>query len=125
MFLRRRPKNLGFSYPAANGSDHVLVGYRKSLQKVATANFTNSHAHVKQNSLILIPLPVMKLASILYIFKFPALFCELGLKMLGRQQWQLLLIEKDEQVIRLGKHKLHNNTKTWRANICEVALELS
>jgi hypothetical protein len=45
--------------------------------------------------------------------------------MLGRQQWQLLHVEKDEQVIRLGKHKLHNNNKTWRANICEVALDLS
>jgi hypothetical protein len=29
-----------------------------------------------------------------------------------------------EQVIRLGKHKLHNNNKTWRENICEVALDL-
>jgi hypothetical protein len=56
---------------------------------------------------------------------FPHFFCELGLKMLGRQQWQLLHVEKDEQVIRLGKHKLHNYNKTWRANICEVALDLS
>jgi hypothetical protein len=29
-------------------------------------------------------------------------FCKLGLKMLGRQQWQLLHVEKDDQVIRLG-----------------------
>jgi hypothetical protein len=52
---------------------------------------------------------------------FPHFFCELGLKLSveGRQQWQLLHVEKDEQVIRLGKHKLHNN-KT----ICEVALDL-
>jgi hypothetical protein len=36
-------------------------------------------------------------------------FCELGLKMLGplAVQWQLLHVEKDEQVIR------HNNNKTW------------
>jgi hypothetical protein len=45
--------------------------------------------------------------------------------MLGRQQCLLLHFEKDEQVIRLGKHKLHNNNKTWRANICKVALDLS
>jgi hypothetical protein len=31
----------------------------------------------------------------------------LGLKMLGPQQWQLLHVEKDDQVIR------HNNNKTW------------
>jgi hypothetical protein len=43
----------------------------------------------------------------LYRFKFLALFCELGLKMLGTQQWQLLHVEKDDQVIR------HNNNKTW------------
>jgi hypothetical protein len=43
----------------------------------------------------------------LYRFKFLALFCQLGLKMLGPQQWQLLHVEKDDQVIR------HNNNKTW------------
>jgi hypothetical protein len=36
----------------------------------------------------------------LYRFKFLALFCELGLKMLGPQQWHLLHVEKDDQVIR-------------------------
>jgi hypothetical protein len=33
----------------------------------------------------------------------PHFFCELGLKMLDRQLWQLLHVEKDDQVIRLGK----------------------
>jgi hypothetical protein len=28
--------------------------------------------------------------------------------MLGRQHWQLLHVEKDKQVIRLGKHKLQH-----------------
>jgi hypothetical protein len=38
------------------------------------------------------------------------LFCELGLKLLGplAVQWQLLHVEKDDQVIR------HNNNKTWK-----------
>jgi hypothetical protein len=48
--------------------------------------------------------------------------------MLSRQQWQLLHVEKDEQVIRLGKHNLHNNNKSWRAkrkSSGEVALDLS
>jgi hypothetical protein len=40
---------------------------------------------------------------------FSHFFCELGLKMLGPQQWQLLHVEKDDQVIR------HNNNKTWEA----------
>jgi hypothetical protein len=30
---------------------------------------------------------------------FSHFFCELGLKMLGPQQWQLLHVEKDEQEI--------------------------
>jgi hypothetical protein len=38
---------------------------------------------------------------------FSYFFCEMGLKMLGPQQWQLLHVEKDDQVIR------HNNNKTW------------
>jgi hypothetical protein len=33
----------------------------------------------------------------------------LGLKMLGPQQWQLLHVEKDDQVIRHN----NNNNKTW------------
>jgi hypothetical protein len=32
-------------------------------------------------------------------FNFSHFFCELGLKMLGPQQWQLLHVEKDDQVI--------------------------
>jgi hypothetical protein len=38
---------------------------------------------------------------------FSHFFGELGLKILGPQQWQLLHVEKDDQVIR------HNNNKTW------------
>jgi hypothetical protein len=38
---------------------------------------------------------------------FSHFFCELGLKMLGPQQWQLMHVEKNDQVIR------HNNRKTW------------
>jgi hypothetical protein len=38
---------------------------------------------------------------------FSHFFCELGMKILGPQQWQLLHVEKDDQVIR------HNNNKTW------------
>jgi hypothetical protein len=34
---------------------------------------------------------------------FAALFCQLSLNMLGRQQWLILLVEKDQQVIQLGK----------------------
>jgi hypothetical protein len=40
---------------------------------------------------------------------FSHFFCELGLKMLGTQQWQLLHVEKDDQVIRHN----NNNNKTW------------
>jgi hypothetical protein len=52
----------------------------------------------------------------LYRFKFLALFCELGLKMLGPQQWQLLHVEKDDQVIR------HNNNKTKEKSIRKAFL---
>jgi hypothetical protein len=40
---------------------------------------------------------------------FSHFFCELGLKMLGPQQWQLLHVEKDDQVIRHN----NNNNRTW------------
>jgi hypothetical protein len=80
-----------------------------------------------------------------YRFKFLALFCELGLKMLVPQKWQLLHVEKDDQVIQHNNNnnnnktwetkekiirnafffeKLVNNDKTWRASICKVALDL-
>jgi hypothetical protein len=36
-------------------------------------------------------------------FKFSALFCQLSLNMLGRQQRLILLVEKDQQVIHMGK----------------------
>jgi hypothetical protein len=62
-----------------------------------------------------IPLPFIKpWRQISTDLNFPHFFGELGLKMLGRQQWQLLHVEKDEQVLQLRKHKLHNNTKIWR-----------
>jgi hypothetical protein len=38
---------------------------------------------------------------------FSHFFCKLGLKISGPQQWQLLHVEKDDQVIR------HNNNKIW------------
>jgi hypothetical protein len=47
------------------------------------------------------------MTKIVKIFNFSHFFCELDLKMLGPQQWQLLHVEKDDQVIR------HNNNKTW------------
>jgi hypothetical protein len=37
------------------------------------------------------------------VLRFSALFCLLSLNMLGRQQWQILLVEKDQQVLQLGK----------------------
>jgi hypothetical protein len=43
---------------------------------------------------------------------FPHFFCQLSLKMFGRQQmatFAVLHVENDDQVRRLGKHKLHNN----------------
>jgi hypothetical protein len=36
-------------------------------------------------------------------FKFSALFCQLSLNMLGCQQWLILLVEKDQQVLQMGK----------------------
>jgi hypothetical protein len=36
-------------------------------------------------------------------FKFAALFCQLSLSMLGRQQQLILLVEKDQQVLQMGK----------------------
>jgi hypothetical protein len=36
-------------------------------------------------------------------FKFSALFCQLSLKKLGRQQRLILLVEKDQQVLQMGK----------------------
>jgi hypothetical protein len=62
---------------------------------------------------------------------FSHFFCELGLKISGHQQWQLLHVEKDDQLIR------HNNNKTWESgdqrekhpesifvqNICEKLIE--
>jgi hypothetical protein len=36
-------------------------------------------------------------------FKFSALFCQLSLNMLGRQQLLILLVEKDQQVLQMGK----------------------
>jgi hypothetical protein len=36
---------------------------------------------------------------------FSLFFCELGQKMLGPQQWQLLHVEKDDQVIRQNNNK--------------------
>jgi hypothetical protein len=35
--------------------------------------------------------------------KFSALFCQLSLNMLGRQQQLILLVEKDQQVLQMGK----------------------
>jgi hypothetical protein len=36
-------------------------------------------------------------------FKFSALFCQLSLNMLGRQQQLILHVEKDQQVLQMGK----------------------
>jgi hypothetical protein len=36
-------------------------------------------------------------------FKFSALFGQLSLNMLGRQQWLIVHVEKDQQVIQMGK----------------------
>jgi hypothetical protein len=36
-------------------------------------------------------------------FKFSALFCPLSLNMLGCQQRLILLVEKDQQVLQMGK----------------------
>jgi hypothetical protein len=46
-------------------------------------------------------------------FKFSALFCQLSLNMLGRQQRLILLVEKGQQVLQMGK----TITKT-KINIC-------
>jgi hypothetical protein len=35
--------------------------------------------------------------------KFSALFCPLSLNMLGGQQWLILLVENDQQVLQMGK----------------------
>jgi hypothetical protein len=58
-------------------------------------------------------------------FKFSALFCQLSLNMLGRQQWLILLVEKDQQVLQMGK--TITKTKINIVSICikEVALDLS
>jgi hypothetical protein len=43
--------------------------------------------------------------------KFSALFCQLSLNMLGRQQRLILLVEKDQQVLQMGKTKNNNKEK--------------
>jgi hypothetical protein len=46
------------------------------------------------------------MASKIDRFKFPALFGQLSLKILGRQQWLILRVEKDQQEIRVGSAQL-------------------
>jgi hypothetical protein len=46
-------------------------------------------------------------------FKFSALFGQLSLNMLGRQQRLILLVEKDQQVLQMGK-----TITTTERNIC-------
>jgi hypothetical protein len=46
-------------------------------------------------------------------FKFCDLFCQLSLKMLGRQQRLNLLVKKDQQVLQMGK-----TIKITKRNIC-------
>jgi hypothetical protein len=36
-------------------------------------------------------------------FKFSSRFCQLSLNMLGRQQRLIFLVEKDQQVLQMGK----------------------
>jgi hypothetical protein len=46
-------------------------------------------------------------------FKFSTLFCQLSVIMLGRQQRLILLVEKDQQVLQLGK-----TLTVTKKNIC-------
>jgi hypothetical protein len=65
------------------------------------------------------------MASKLYRFKFPALFLSIE----SENVWPSLMatfavlhVERDDQVRRLGKHKLHNNNKVIRkAFFCKTS----